>query len=299
MSAPMALHTGGTLAAAVSSAGGLGSFGGVNRANDPAWVAAQASLVRSRTDRPYAIGFITTFLGFMEPLFEAALGAAPDAIALSFGDPAPWIPPIQATGARVVCQVQTVAEADAAVEAGADVIVVQGTEAGGHTGTMGLLPLLASVAERHPRVPLLAAGGVGDGRTLAAVLLAGADGAWLGTVFLATDEAVETDDDHKAAIVDSDGGDTIFTKVYDIATRAPWPEGIGARQRRDDFTAAWADREADLRAQVDAVGPPPAPLFYGQSAAFVGSVRSASDVVRTITADAEAHLRARPREVLV
>jgi len=297
MSAPMAMHSGGTLAAAVSAAGGLGSFGGIHRTGGPDWVRAQADLVRASTDRPYAIGFITTFLDFAEPLFAAALDAQPEAIALSFGDPRPWIERVRDAGAHVICQVQTLADADVAVEAGTDLLVAQGTEAGGHTGTMSLLPLLAAVAERHPDVPLLAAGGVGDGRTLASAMVAGADGAWLGTAFLATNEAVEIGDDHKQAIVASDGGDTVFTRAYDIASGLPWPSGIGERVRRDAFTDEWADREDELRSRREEVQPPQ-PLLFGQSAAFVGAVRSAADVVRTISKEAERVLRERPQALL-
>jgi nitronate monooxygenase len=297
MSAPMAMHSGGTLAAAVSSAGALGSFGGISPGG-AAWIAEQAELVRSRTDRPFCIGFITEFLPAMPPLFEAALAARPAAIALSFGDPRPWAEQIRAAGARLICQVQTVDAADLAIEAGCDVLAVQGTEAGGHTGTMTLLPLLSAVAARHPSVPLLAAGAVGDGRGLAAALVAGADGAWLGTAFLATPEAVEIDDDYKRAIVDSNGGDTVFTKVFDIASRAPWPEGIGARMKRDEFTAEWGDREAELRDSLDTLPAPPRPLYYGQSAAFVAGIRPAADVVASLSGDAERVLRDRPGSLL-
>src|SRR5687768_1864432 len=248
MSAPMANHSSGTLAAAVSTAGALGAFGGVSSTNPPEWVTAQAELVRERTDRPFAIGFITAFVQFMKGHFDAALDARPDAIALSFGDPGECGRRVKDAGIRLVCQVQTFADAELAMAADADVLVAQGTEAGGHTGTMTLLPLLAGVAEAFPHVPLLAAGGVGDGRTLAATLMAGADGAWLGTAFLATQEAVDIGDEHKDAIVGSDGADTVFTRAYDIASGLPWPSGIGERVRRDSFTDEWTEREADLRA---------------------------------------------------
>ena len=93
-------------------------------------------------------------------------------------DPQPWLGQAKEAGARVMCQVQNFEDADAAVDAGADVLVAQGSEAGGHTGAMGLLPFLAGVVARYGEVPVLAAGGIADGRTLAAVLTAGADGAW-------------------------------------------------------------------------------------------------------------------------
>ena len=290
MSAPMAMHSGGTLAAAVSAAGGMGSFGGIHATEGPDWVRAQADLVRARTDRPFAIGFITPFLTFTEGHFQAALDARPDAIALSFSDPSDWGRRVRDAGIRLICQAQTFADAELAVAAGADVLVAQGNEAGGHTGTMAMLPLLAGIAEAHPDVPLLAAGGIGSGRTLAAALVAGADGAWLGTAFLATPEAIEIDAAHKAAIVDSDGADTVFTRAYDIASGLPWPAAIGERVRRDAFTDEWAEREDELRQRRAEVTPGRA-ILYGQSARFVDGVRPAADVVRTISEEAESVLR--------
>jgi nitronate monooxygenase len=298
MSAPMAMHSGGTLAAAVSGAGAMGSFGGIHAAQPPGWVTEQAAKVRAATDAPYAIGFITPFLNYVEPYFAAALDAHPDAIALSFSDPGPWVDRVRDAGCRLICQVQTLADADLAMDAGADVLVAQGTEAGGHTGTMALLPLLVAIADRHADVPLLAAGGIGNGRTFAAALLAGADGAWLGTPFLATQEAIEIDDDYKAAIVASDGGDTVFTHTYDIASGMPWPAGIGARVRRDSFTEEWADREAELREHRADIATSDPPRYYGQSAAFVDRVRTAAHDVHSLCDDAERILRDRPSALL-
>ena len=292
MSAPMAMHCGGTLAAAVAAAGAMGSFSG-HAIEGPDWVSAQAAQVRDLTDRPFAIGFITPFLRFSEGHFQAALDARPAAIALSFSDPGGWARRVKDAGLRLICQVQSFEDADLAVEAGTDVLVAQGTEAGGHTGTMSLLPLLIGIAERHPNVTLLAAGGIPSGRALAAALLAGADGAWLGTAFLATPEAIEVDDDYKAAIVASDGGDTVFTRAYDIASGRPWPSAIGARVRRDAFTEEWAEREADLRHQRDNVTPG-RPVFMGQSAGSVDAVRPAADVVRLMSSEAERVLSERP-----
>src|SRR5436190_7208268 len=314
MSAPMALHSGGRLAGAVTAAGGLGSFGGIHPAKGPDWMAAEIATIRAASDGPYAVGFITAFLPMFEPLFEAALagdGAAPPAVvALSFGDPQPWADRARKAGARVMCQVQTYDDAARAVEAGADVLVVQGTEAGGHTGQLSLLPFLARVAGRWPDVPLLAAGGVGDGRTLPAALTAGADGAWLGTAFLATPEAVEVHDVHKDLIVASDGGDTVLTRAYDIVSGLPWPGGIAERVRRNRFTDEWAGRDVELTTRREEFAappgsdpfPPPDPdsdaVLYGQSAAFVPAVRPAADVVHTICAAAEATLRIRPASLL-
>ncbi|WP_328382410.1 nitronate monooxygenase [Streptomyces sp. NBC_00400] len=277
----------------------------------PDWIRAEIATIRATTDRPFGIGFITPFLSFTEPLFDAALEERPEIIALSFADPRPWLARAKDTGARVMCQVQNYGDAEAAVAAGADVLVAQGTEAGGHTGTMGLLPFLAGIVKRYPDVPVLAAGGIGDGRTLAAALTAGADGAWLGTAFLATPEAVEVHDAHKRLIVESDGSDTVWTRTYDIVSGLPWPAAIGERVRRNRFTDEWSEREATLRdrtaqdAPSEASGPvdaPPDPdtssVLYGQSAFFVDAVRPAADVVRTISDDAEAILASRPRSLL-
>jgi nitronate monooxygenase len=317
MSAPMALHSGGRLAGAVTAAGGLGSFGGVHPAKGPDWIEAEIATIRQATDGPYAVGFITAFLPMFEPLFEASLGGGgeadgpPAVIALSFGDPQPWLDRAKKAGARVMCQVQTYDDAARAVDAGADVLVAQGTEAGGHTGPMSLLPFLAGVAERWPDVPVLAAGGIADGRTLAAALTAGADGAWVGTAFLATPEAVEVHDIHKELIVASDGGDTVLTRAYDIVSGLPWPAGIAERTRRNRFTDEWTGRDVELQGRREEFAPPPgtvpfqAPpdpdsdgVLYGQGAGLVPAVRPAGDVLRTMCDDAETILRTRPPQLL-
>ncbi|MEU7632098.1 nitronate monooxygenase [Nocardia sp. NPDC049220] len=311
MSAPMALHSGGTLAAAVSAAGGLGCFGGTHPWKGSNWIRAEIATIRATTDRPFAVGFITPFLPFTESLFDATLAERPDVVALSFADPQPWLGRAKEAGARVMCQVQNYEDAEAAVAAGADVLVAQGNEAGGHTGAMGVLPFLAGIVRRYPDVPVLAAGGIGDGRTLAAVLTAGADGALLGTTFLATPEAVEVHDLHKRLIVASDGSDTVWTRAFDIVSGLPWPNTIAERVRRNRFTDEWSERESTLRDRAEEfrpaegtspVGAPPDPdtgeIIYGQSASFVDDVRPAAEVVRAISAEAEAILDTRPRSLL-
>jgi len=308
MSAPMALHSGGRLAAAVSAAGGLGSFGGINPAG-PDWVRKQITHVRSQTDAPFAIGYITAFIPFFEQNFQAALDEKVPMIALSFGDPQPWLGRAKDAGAAVMCQVQTIEDAQRAAEAGADVIVAQGNEAGGHTGTMNLLPLLSRVIDLLPNVPVMASGGIAGGRSLAAALAAGADGAWLGTAFLATPEAVEVSDTFKQHIVASDGQDTVFTRVFDILAGLPWPAGIGERVRRNRFVEAWHGRDEELERRREELAPLPveareredydtAPVLMGQSAAFVNAIRPAADVLRSICEDAERILRERSAALL-
>ena len=198
-------------------------------------------------------------------------------------------------GCRLICQVQTFDDVDLALAAGADVLVAQGTEAGGHTGTMTLLPLLCGIADEHPEVPLLAAGGIGSGRALATALFAGADGAWLGTAFLATPEAVEIGDDLRDAIVASDGTDTVFARAYDIVSGMPWPAGIGERVRRDTFTDTWAGTRGRPAPRQARDVTPPRSMLFGQSAHFVSAIRPAGDVVRSLSQDAERLLHDRPR----
>src|SRR6266516_4267995 len=284
MSAPMAMHSGGRLAAAVSKAGGLGSFGGVHQTKGPDWLRDEIAHIRSQTDRPFGIGF-------------------------SFGSPGPYADKAKAAGAKVMCQVQSMSHAREAVAAGADILVAQGNEAGGHTGEMNLLPLLVSVLDAFPDIPVLAAGGIASGRALAAVLAAGADGAWAGTAFLAPPECAEIPEEHKQAIINSDGEDTIYTRAYDVLWGAPWPPGIAERGRRSRFTDEWDGRDQEIierrqefQARVlaaannfDAAGD--RAVLYGQSAGAVPAIRPAAQVVRQICDDAERLLRNRPREM--
>ena len=309
MSAPMAMHSGGRLAAAVSKAGGLGSFGGIHRSGDPNWVRGEADRIRAATDRPFGIGFITNFIPILTPLFDAAIEAKPSIIAFSFGSPGPYAEKVKAAGAKVMCQVQSMAHAREAVAVGADVLVAQGNEAGGHTGTMNLLPLLVSVLDAFPDLPVLASGGIASGRALAAVLAAGADGAWAGTAFLATPECVEIPEEHKRTIVQSNGEDTIFTRAYDVLFGMPWPEGIGERVQRNKFTDEWHGREKEIAERREEIAPKVQAaesdfnsglraILYGQSAATVNAIRPAAEVVRTICDDAEHLLRDRLRDLL-
>jgi len=306
MSAPMALHSGGTLAAAVSEAGGLGSFGGVSSGGPP-WLRDQIALVRERTSRPFAVGFITHFLPMMTELFDVAIEARVDAIALSFAPVEPWLSRAHAAGIKVIAQVQSFELLDDAASAGADVIAIQGNEAGGHTGTMGLLPFLTRALDLGVDVPLIAAGGIGNGRALAAVLAAGADGTWIGTRFLATPEAIEVPDGYKQVMVQSDGQDTVFSTFFDRLSGMPWPEPIGVRMRRSPILDEWNGREEEAIAKREEVigrflpmgaptfDPDRSPMAYGPAAAHVTAVTPAKDVLRAISTDAERLLSQAPR----
>ena len=316
ISAPMILMSGGRLAAAVSSAGGLGTFGCVNAANTtgPDYIREQIDHIRSQTDKPFGAGFLTQHIANSPQNFEAVLDLEVPVILFSFADPRPWLSRAKESGAVTVCQVQTMEGARLAVAGGADILAAQGNDAGGHTGMLSLLPFLVRVVAEFPDVPIIAAGGIGDGRSLAAVLAAGAEGAWMGTVFTATQEDDEVPDAHKELIVGSDGENTIYTEVFNIISSAvtggaPWPEGIAARAYNNRFAQEWHGRETELRDRLDEIIPAYVEArqrgdyeirsaLFGKAAAFVNAIRPAGDVLRTICDEAEQHLRQRFAELV-
>jgi len=226
-------------------------------------------------------------------------------VAFSFGDPTSYVAQAKEAGARVLCQVQNQEGARLARAAGADVLVAQGNEAGGHTGQLGTLPCLSLVLAASAETPVIASGGIADGRSLAAVLAAGAEGAWIGTALLATDEASEIPNSYKQRIVSSNGHDTVFTSLYDTLFDLRFPAGIGARVAMNNFTSEWDSRETDLRQNRKEVLPTVSPshlqrhdpdidpTWMGQSAGMVNSVRPVADVVQGLCVDAEQILRER------
>ena len=301
MSAPMSNHSGGQLAAAVSLAGGLGTFGGTNDFG-PEWLREQIAHVRSQTDLAFGLGFITQLIETNTTNFEIALEERVPVFVFSFADPGPWLPRAKDAGAVTICQVQSLELARQSVDAGADVLLAQGNEAGGHTGGMNLLPLLVALAEQFPDVPVLAAGGITTGRALAGVLGAGGEGASLGTAVLATPEAVEVPDSFKERIVLSDGQDTTFTRVYDLLGTRPWPEGIAGRVFRNRLVREWDERDAEILAHREELASDVAAaranadtelsaVYMGQGAGHVNAIRPVADVVREICEDAESILR--------
>ena len=305
MNAPMSNHSGGRLAAAVSVAGGLGTFGGTNDLG-PEWFRQQIAHVRNHTERPFGIGFITQLIEYDTTNIDIALEERVPVFVFSFADPDPWVRRAKDAGAVTICQVQSLELARQAVDAGADMLMAQGNEAGGHTGEINLLPLLVDLVERYPALPVLAAGGITTGRALAGVLAAGASGASLGTAMLATPEAVEVPDSFKERIVLSDGQDTAFTRLYDLLGTRPWPEGIAGRVYRNRLVREWDGRDAEVLAHREELASDVAAaraqgdtgasaVYMGQGAGHVNSIRPASEVIRDICGDAEAILREVPQ----
>lgn len=307
MSAPMSRHSGGKLAGAVTQAGGLGLFGATNPAGEE-WLRGQVAIARAMSgERPFGLGFITHLIAVFPSLFDAAIDERVPVIAFSFADPAPWIPRAKASGATVICQVQSVDGAAQAVAAGTDILVVQGNEAGGHTGRSNLLPLLLRVLRDFPDVPVLAAGGIASGRGLAAVLTSGADGAWLGTALLATHECVDVPDAYKEMLVAARSEQTVFTEVFDILDEAafgipPWPERIAGRAIANDLVKEWHGNETRLRAELSKILPAyrqalarndvaKTAVWAGESVDFIDEIRAVADLVKDICDEAERLLR--------
>jgi nitronate monooxygenase len=229
--APMAGVSGGALAAAVSEAGGLGLVGGGY--GDRRWLERELQTVAGSTGRPWGVGLITWAAS--EAIVHLALSYRPAAVFLSFGDPSRLAPLVKQAGTGLICQVQDVAGARQAAAAGADVIVAQGTEAGGHGGSRSVLPLVPAVADAVAPVPVLAVGGIADGRGVAAALMLGAQGAVLGTRFCATPEAL-CPDWAKAQLVSHGGDQTVPGRRAGLVVVPAGPAGgpvrVAPRGRR-------------------------------------------------------------------
>jgi nitronate monooxygenase len=249
ISAPMGFAAGGQLAGAVTAAGGLGLIGGGY--GDGAWLTREFDRAGNN---PVGCGFITWALEPQPELLDQVLARQPRAIFLSFGDPGVFAPRIRDAGVPLICQVQRLDDVRRAIDVGAAVVVAQGAEAGGHgekRGTFAFVPEVVDLTARlAPETLVCAAGGVADGRGLAAALMLGADGVVMGTRFWASAEADVHPNLHRYA-VGSTGDDTIRTSVMDIARRYDWPERFSLRVRKNAFTDDWQGRENALRADVE------------------------------------------------
>jgi nitronate monooxygenase len=299
--APMAGVAGGELARAVSLGGGLGMIGvGSDTGTD--WIAAQAR-IPAEADVSYGIGLMAWALERRPELLAATVAAEPVLVSVSFGDPGPYVGPLHDAGIAVATAVNSLADLDRAHAAGVDVVVAQGTEAGGHTGRRATLPLLQEVLGATDR-PVLAAGGIATGAGLAAVLVAGAAGAWVGTPFLSCPEATNTPAARER--VRGAGGDrTVLTSAFDIAQGLPWPSRWPGRALVNEFTETWHGREDELRGDTRAAEQvrraraegdlEHAPVYAGESVGLVTAEESATDIVRRLATDARKALERAPR----
>jgi len=295
--APMAGVAGGALAAAVSRAGGLGIIGGGY--GDPEWLGAE--LARAAGAR-IGVGFITWRLDARAALLDMSLDHGVAAVLLSFGEVAPYVDRVHGAGALLIAQVQSVAQARAALRAGADVIIAQGCEAGGHAGRRATLPLVPAVVDIAGNCPVVAAGGIGDGRGVAAALVLGAQGAMLGSRFYASAESL-AGEAARARVVEAGGDETVRSPVFDVLRGWEWPAGYALRTLAnettarhaaapDSFAAALAsERERFARAQA-AGHVARAPVIVGEVADLLRDTPPAATLVRRIVDEAAAALSA-------
>ena len=292
--APMGSAAGGKLAAAVTHAGGLGLIGSGYADGG----AVSRELVAAGNAR-VGVGFITWALDAKPDALRVALDAKPAAIMLSFGDAAPFVAEIRSAGAILFVQVQTLRAAREALSLGADVVVAQGTEAGGHGAARALLPLLPAVVDVAGAVPVVAAGGIADGRGLAAALTLGASGVLLGTRFYAATES-RGHPRAQARIIAAGGDDTIRTRVFDIVRGLDWPVPFTGRAIANTFSRTWHGREAELSsaggevaryAAAAAAGDhDTAALWAGEGADLVTAIEPAAQIVERLVAEASAAL---------
>ena len=296
VNAPMGGVAGGRLAAAVTAAGGLGMVG-MGTAGSTSSLLAELPQVPGR----FGIGLVDWVIRKEPALFDSALAARPVLISVSFGTDMSWARRVHDAGIAAATQVYNSVEARAAQDAGIDLLVARGCEGGGHgDATIGTLPLLDAVLD-VVSIPVLAAGGIASPRSLAAVLAAGASGAWLGTVLSACTEAL-TSDASRRALVAARETDTTSTRVFDIVRGLPWSERFPSRVLRNDFVARWAGHEdaladdpeaqAELAAAVDADDRRTAPVDAGQGVGQVTGVAPVAEVIERLCSGAEKLLEA-------
>ena len=295
------------LVAAVSNAGGFGTLG--TSAFDATTLDREIAAIHERTDKPFGINHL--LFQIKEDMYAVTLRARPALVAFAWArkdqNLRDYFQRAHDAGCKVMYMAGEVPEALRAAEAGADVLVAQGTEAGGHVGWMASLPLVPMMVKALAPLPVLCAGGIADGRGLAGALALGAEGVLLGTRFLATHES-PLHANFKQAIVDSDGHDTVLTEIPDLASQRVWP-GAMSRAQRNKFIERWAGREWAVRQNAAEIGKElakaraagdieNASLSFGQDAGLIDSIKSVKEVIEDIIAEAEEIMRGRLQALL-
>ncbi len=299
VNAPMTPQAGGALARAVARSGAFGMLG-FDEDESAESLRSQIRLIRDSDPHEgplaFGIGLVRWVIDRRPELIDLVLEACPKLVSISFGDPTPFVARFQEAGILVASQVQSQRWAETALSAGVDILVAQGTEGGGHTGDVGTLPLLQIVLELAGHTPVVAAGGIATGRGLAAVLAAGAGGAWIGTPFLAATEA-RTNRAAQARITAATETDTILTDVFDRVQHKAWPGEFKGRALRNSFTARWENEPvpqsaepgfADARTRQDY---DIAHIYAGQSVGLIRGTAPAGEIVKRIVSEADACLR--------
>src|SRR3954452_8490196 len=301
LSAPMDTIAGARLTAAVSAAGGFGILGGGY--GDRAWLEQETARLKGASN-PFGIGFITWSLAKRPELLDIALGARPRAIMLSFGDPKPFAPRIKSSGALLICQVQDETMARQALDAGADMLIAQGSEAGGHGAsrtTIDIVPAIVDLAAG--RVPVAAAGGIADGRGLAAMMMLGASGVLLGTRFYASQEC-DGADEAKKRICAATSGSSVRSIIFDLSLNNAWPAPFTGRCLINDHARRWIGREVELLQNVKTIVAEyaaakaagdfdVAAVIAGEAIGLIHDIPKAAEIVDRIVTEAEQTLLGR------
>jgi nitronate monooxygenase len=285
VAAPMVGVSTGRLAAAVSAAGGLGMIG-AGPTSKPDRLREQCAVARETGK--FGVGLMAWALARDDSLVDVVVAEAPALVSVSYGPYERWIAPLRAAGIVVATQVGTLAEAHDAEQAGVDLLVARGGEGGGHgRADVATLPLLQSVLDAV-QIPVLAAGGIGTARGLAAVLAAGSAGAWVGTPFLACTEAATSADARERLLAATDT-DTAYGRVFDVGQRMAWPPEYGGRALRNAYFDRWFGHEDEL-ADDDAASAhlvaarqqgdfDVACIYAGEGVGLLRDERAAADVV--------------------
>jgi nitronate monooxygenase len=296
------------LAGAVSKAGGLGMMAITWMSPDE--IRAAIGEVRAITDRPFGVNIIIDRSDEpQDERLEVALEAGAPIISFFWGDPAPYVERVHAAGAKATLTVGAADEARRAADNGIDVIVAQGWEAGGHVwGEVSTLALVPAVVDAVPSSPVVAAGGITDGRGLAAVRALGAEAAWMGTRFVASEEA-PAHPHWKARVIGAKETDTFYSKVFDVG----WPDAAHRTLRNqtiDDWLAAGSPESGQRPGEGEVLATRPdgsevvryssvsardslvgriddLSLWCGQGVALVKEILPAAEIVRRTVADTE------------
>jgi enoyl-[acyl-carrier protein] reductase II len=300
--APMGTCTSAELAAAVSNAGGLGGIGTLFRAT--AAIKRDIDVVRTLTPRPFAINHIPQTLD--AEAFAYTLQARPAVISFTLADPGDLVRQAKDVGARVMVQVTTVAQAVQAAERGADAISAQGSESGGYCGDISTMALVPQVVDAVSPIPVVASGGIFDGRGIAAALMLGAAGVNLGTRFIASTEA-PAPDEWKEAITAAQSEDAIKVEVLNDISPLPGTAGFGTvlRSLHTAFLDEWSAKRAEARRERDrlrgqivsttqAGRQHECLLTAGQTVGGINEILSVGEIMRRLMAETEAALSRAP-----
>jgi nitronate monooxygenase len=306
LSAPMDGIAGAGLTTAVSEAGGFGILGGGYGERE--WLVQETAKLRT-CKAPFGIGFITWSMAKQPDLLDIALAAKPRAIMLSFGDPAPFAARIKAAGSRLICQVQSEDLAKQALDAGADILIAQGTEAGGHGANRALIDIVPAIVDfAAGRVPVVAAGGIADGRGLAAMMTLGASGVMLGTRFYASLEC-DGPEEPKKRICAATNGNSVRSIIFDISRNNVWPAPFTGRCLINDHARRWIGREVEMMQNLAAVVAEYAAakaadnfdiaaVIAGEGVGLIHDIPPAGEIVERIATEAEQILQGRRNSAL-